>query len=106
MTEADWPLLGPSLNDFGGDWPKYLAHCNGVFQRTLVYNPPRWPIDAKPFQTQYRPSHDGKAATFWHLISEGDEEEDRTPDLARLERIAWPRQLINSFIDAYPESGL
>lgn len=38
----------------------------------------------------------GKEATFWHLIQEGDIEEDRTPDLRRCERIRWPRTIIEA----------
>jgi hypothetical protein len=36
----------------------------------------------------------GKEATFWHLISEGELESDRLPDLRRCERIRWPRPVI------------
>jgi hypothetical protein len=36
----------------------------------------------------------GKAATFWHLISEGKAEDERLPDLRRCERIRWPRPII------------
>lgn len=32
--------------------------------------------------------------TFWHMIQEGDVEDDRTPDFRRCERIRWPRPVI------------
>jgi len=44
--------------------------------------------------TKRYPLEQGKEATFWHLISEGDIEKDRLPDLRRCERIRWPRPTI------------
>ena len=38
----------------------------------------------------------GKEATFWHIISEGDVESERLPDLRRCERIRWPRPMIEA----------
>jgi len=40
------------------------------------------------------PESQGKAATFWHIISEGNIEENRLPDMRRCERIRWPRPVI------------
>ena len=42
------------------------------------------------------PVIDGKEATFWHFISEGDDEAERLPDLRRCERIRWPRPVIEA----------
>ncbi len=42
------------------------------------------------------PVSQGKEATFWHLISEGANEPDRTPDMRRCERIGWPRPGIDN----------
>jgi type II secretory pathway component PulM len=38
----------------------------------------------------------GKEATFWHLILEGKDEEERIPDMRRCERIRWPRPMIEA----------
>jgi hypothetical protein len=38
-------------------------------------------------------THD-KEATFWHMTSEGMNEESRNPDFRRCERIRWPKQVI------------
>jgi hypothetical protein len=38
----------------------------------------------------------GKAATFWHVISDGAVEEDRLPNLARCSRVPWIRPMIES----------
>ena len=36
----------------------------------------------------------GKEATFWHMIQEGEKEDERTPDFRRCERIRWPKPII------------
>jgi hypothetical protein len=41
----------------------------------------------------------GKEDTFWHLISEGNDEASRTPDLQRCERIRWPRSFVDNETD-------
>lgn len=41
------------------------------------------------------PLTDGKEATFWYMTSEGSDEQNRLPDLRRLERIKWPSFIIN-----------
>ncbi len=41
----------------------------------------------------------GKEATFWHIISEGEVESERLPDLRRCERIRWPCAIIEASKD-------
>lgn len=45
-----------------------------------------------------QPSRQGHHATFWHLISEGNVEDEREIKFDRLERICWPRILIEIFL--------
>ncbi len=88
----DWlpPLV--LLGDCGGDWPRYLEILYSHFRHDFV--------DAKPsFQgvrlaLKRHPVIDGKEATFWHFISEGEDEAERLPDMRRCERIRWPRPVI------------
>ena len=40
-----------------------------------------------------------KPFTYWHLISEGEVEWDRKPDIRRCERIAWARDILNNAED-------
>jgi hypothetical protein len=42
------------------------------------------------------PLYQGKEATFWHIISEGEDEANRLPNFRRCERIKWPRCLIDA----------
>jgi len=84
MVEIVLPNL-ITLNEYGGDWPTYLEviytnYLTHVVNANLYYN--KWPI-----KFQFRPMHEGKGFAFWHTISEGEKEVDRTIDFRRCERI-------------------
>lgn len=104
MTE-DWPELGQSLNDFGGDWDNYLNSCYAIYMRDFHYSKPKWPIKEQRFAEKRHPIQDGKSGTFWHVTSEGRDESQRIPSLSRLERIAWPRVVLDEFSLCYPSSS-
>lgn len=97
-SSPDWlpPLV--LFNDYGGDWDAYLDALYAWFKQDF--------IDIKPvFQgrrlgLKRHPMTHGKEATFWHMTSEGMEEESRTPDLRRCERIRWPRPVIEHSEDS------
>ncbi len=88
----DWlpPLV--LFADFKGNWDAYLDVIYTWFKQDF--------IDSKPmFQGQRlglkrHPLTNGKEATFWHMISEGQEEDTRIPDFRRCERIRWPKPVI------------
>jgi len=92
--KADWlpPLV--LLPDCDGDWDKYVNTVFGVFYRDFIQSQPRF--RGKWVRCRRDPIHDGKEAGFWHCVSEGANEGDRTPDLRRCERIAWIRFAIES----------
>ena len=83
-----------TLNDHEGDWPNYCEVIYAIFHRDFVASKPTYA--PKRFALKRHPEYDGKAATFWHLISEGPVEEQRTPDMRRCERIAWPKPIIEA----------
>lgn len=75
------------LNEHDGNWSAYLetiyqCYLDDVVNAKLHYN-------KLPIKFQFRPMHEGKGFAFWHTISEGDKEENRTADLRRCERISW-----------------
>jgi hypothetical protein len=93
MTESpDWlpPLV--LLSDHGGDWDAYLEAIYAWFQKDFVEDKPVF--QGRRLGLKRHPLSLGKEATFWHMISEGQQEEDRTPDFRRCERIRWPRPII------------
>jgi len=93
MTNApEWlpPLV--LFKDYGGDWDRYVSALYKYFKRDFVDSTPSF--RGTQLALKRHPMAQGKEATFWHLISSGDSEEDRLPDLRRCERVRWPRPVI------------
>jgi hypothetical protein len=88
----DWLPSLVLFNDYHGNWDAYLDAIYAWFKQDF--------IDSKPLFQERRlglklhPLTHGKEATFWHMIQDGDIEEERTPDFRRGERIRWPRPII------------
>lgn len=87
-----------------------LDSYNGVFENYLeaVYTYFRTDfVESKPVFRGIRlglkkiPMSEGKEATFWHFISEGEDENSRNADITRMERIRWPKPIINSSENSY-----
>lgn len=98
MSETfEWLPQLITLKDCEGEWKKYLEVIYAIFHRDFVASKPTYA--PKRFALKRHPEYDGKAATFWHLISEGPVEEQRTPDMRRCERIAWPKPIIEAIDD-------
>jgi len=93
----DWlpPLV--ALADYGGDWERYLAALYDFFRQDFVDDKPLF--EGRSLALKRLPTSQGKEATFWHLISEGRQEEERLPDLRRCERIRWIRRIIEHAAD-------
>lgn len=77
----------PELMHMTGDWSSYEERIYGCFCATLVDDAPFF--RGKRIVCQYDPATREKHHCFWHCISEGEIEADRTPDLRRCERIGW-----------------
>lgn len=82
------------LSQFGGNFARYLEAVYEIFTNEFVHNRPSF-RGIKLGLKKY-PVTDGKEATFWHMTSEGEDEQNRLPDLRRLERIKWPSFIINN----------
>ena len=82
------------LQQYGGEWERYLDAIYKFFQIDFVSTQPAF-CD-QPVRLKRHPLLQDKEATFWHLISEGADESQRLPDLRRCERIRWPRPMIES----------
>jgi len=83
------------LPDHGSDWDQYLNAIYAVFYRDFVLTRPAT-FEGKLLNLKRHPLEQGKEATFWHMISEGQVESERQIDLSRCERIAWPRAIIDA----------
>lgn len=96
----------PSLvlfESFSGNWDCYSEEIYRHFFSDFVSTKPSWPN--KRVGLKRHPQFDGREATFWHMISEGNIEVDRTPDIRRCERIKWPKPTMESFDDVKPTEG-
>ncbi len=78
-----------TLADCNGNWDDYCNKVYELFRADFLETQPKylgWWV-----RCRRDPIYDGKEAGFWHCVSEGREEDARTPDLRRCERIRWVR---------------
>jgi len=101
MSNASLPDWLPQLilmEDYNGHWPEFFDVVYQTFCEDFVDDKPTF--RGQKLGLKRHPEHDGKSSTFWHMISDGEEEVDREPDIRRCERIAWPRPSIeNEYLD-------
>jgi hypothetical protein len=86
----------PDLEPFPAnvdDWAQYLERLYDLYLDTIIRSSPE--LGGLPVKARFQPAYDGKGFSFWHVISEGEREEDRTPDPRRCERVAWIRWAID-----------
>jgi len=79
------------------DWNRFqetVERAHAIFLRDFGRQESRPSFRGKRMGLKRHPEIEGKSATFWHFVTEGAVEVSRTPDRARLERIAWPRAII------------
>jgi len=82
------------LSQFGGNFTRYLEAVYDIFVDEFVRNRPTF--RGVRLGLKKHPVYDGKEATFWHMTSAGEDEQNRLPDLRRLERIKWPSYIIRN----------
>lgn len=82
------------LSQFGGDFAQYLEAVYEIFKKEFVVR--RHSFRGIRLGLKKHPMYNNKEATFWHMTSEGEDEQTRLPDLRRLERIKWPSFLIDN----------
>ncbi len=92
MEKPSWLPELVLLGNYGGDWHRYLNALYDFFRRDFIESKPTF--EGRRVGMKRHPESQGKAATFWHIISEGNIEENRLPDMRRCERIRWPRSVI------------
>lgn len=96
-NSPDWlpPLV--LFSDYKGNWDRYLEAIYACFKQDFIDSTPVF--QGRRLGLKRLPMTNGKEATFWHMTSEGTNEEQRTPDFRRCERIRWPKPVIESSKD-------
>ena len=82
------------LSEYGGNFAVYLEAVYELFKADFISSKPVF--RGVRLGLKKHPMYEGKEATFWHMTSEGEDEDKRLPDLRRLERIKWPGFMINN----------
>ena len=81
------------LTDFNGDLPTYLEAVYQVFKVDFVSSKPVF--RGIRLGLKKHPLVDGKEYTFYHFTHSGTDEQNRTLDYQRTERIPFPRPMID-----------
>lgn len=81
------------LDTYNGDYQLYEDAVYNLYKTTFEQN--SFSFDGKRISQKRIPLYKEKSCTFWHIISTGPIEDERTPDLRRYERIAWPAYILN-----------
>ncbi|MBE0430692.1 MAG: hypothetical protein IBX67_02580 [Dehalococcoidia bacterium] len=97
MTKPSWlpPLV--CFSHFGGEWDRYIEAVYTYFKADFIDS--RAHFRNRVITLKRHPLLGGKETTFWHITSEGEEEDKRVPDIRRCERIRWPRPMIEHHDD-------
>jgi hypothetical protein len=93
-NKPDWLPELVELSDYHGDWDLYLGAVYSIFKQDFIYNHPIF--RGLPVSILVSTLSEGKEETFWHIISEGEKEENRNINIRRSERIRWPKPIIEN----------
>ena len=87
-----------ALEDFGGNFSLFLEAVYQIFKTDFVETKPTYA--GKKLRLKSHPYIDGKEYTFYHFTHDGDIETERLPNLRRMERIGFPRPIIDYSTDS------
>ena len=91
MTELIFPKL-IYLDDFDNDFKSYFDAVYHVFESHFITSHPNF--QKTRVAVQKFPLVDGMHRTFYHVTHEGKDEQNRKPDFRRMERIRFPKFVI------------
>ncbi len=91
---GDWlpPLI--TLAEQDGDWVGFDRSIYAAFRAEWVEARPS--MGEKRMALKAHPLQHGREYTYYHLTSAGDDEATRQPDERRMERIRWPRAMVEA----------
>jgi hypothetical protein len=81
------------FENYQGNFALYDDAVYSVFRNDFVVNRPVF--QNKRLALKAHPLIDGKEYTYYHFTHSGDVETERTPDIRRMERIGFPKPIID-----------
>ena len=81
------------LETYKGDFTLYNDAVYAVFKRDFVKNRPVF--QGKKLALKAHPLIDGKEYAYYHFTHSGNVETERIPDMRRMERIGFPKPMID-----------
>jgi hypothetical protein len=81
-------------DDFASRWGVFREVLYQVFLRQLANAGLTYAN--LPVKCRYHPAYDNKHGSFWHLITEGKVEDNRTPDLDRCTHLQWVAWIVRN----------
>jgi hypothetical protein len=81
------------LENYNGNFALYNDAVYAVFSNDFVKNRPIF--QGKRLGLKKHPMIDNKEYTYYHFTHSGDIETERIPDLRRMERIGYPKPIID-----------
>lgn len=94
-TELVFPDL-IFLEDYNGNFDKYFAAVYNIFETDFIKTQPLYQ-NQKVAVRKY-PEVDGIHKTFYHITHQGEDENNRKPDFRRMERIRFPKFVIENHL--------
>jgi hypothetical protein len=83
-----------TLEHFNGNFHDFYEEVYLIFRKDFVNTIPNY--RGKKLRLKKHPYIDGKEYTFYHFTHDGDIEKERLPNLRRMERIGYPRPIIEN----------
>lgn len=84
-----------SINEYGGNFQSYFEAIYSVFENDFIKAQPIY--EGNKVSVRKYPEVEGMHRTFYHITHEGEDENNRQPDFRRLERIRFPRFVIENY---------
>ena len=82
------------LDEYNGDYSIFIAAVYEVFIRDFVKQKTKF--RGEELKLKWHPVYQDKAYTFYHMTHKGEDEQNRSPDLRRCERIPWASPTIEN----------
>lgn len=90
-------LIFPDLEyfeDYNGNFKNYFQAVYKIFESGFIKQQPNY--EGQIVKVRKYPLVDGIHKTFYHITHEGEDENNRTPDIRRMERIRFPKFVIDN----------